>query len=326
MTALVNFRHRARGGQPDHEEQVVADSSQPGVSVTQRFPFQSYFDSLLLEKALLQQSRNEPIVNSLTPDIGAKTPAITTGIAGYTFGLHPSSQTPVAVQPLVGGQPTSPQPIILKPGQIYRPHGKPLMKNGNFSALRWGLPFGWLGGGVATLYIFPSTDADVAWPGNKEVIFHRQRAQIFSCANAPAAAPSNWPTTFPWLAALRGAVPGVDQSGASIISLEPTRTLMSLRLGALGAPAEMRIQIQGSDDFDLNALFITDPAAFRFVTYTWGTYLACAGTAYPVVEAPTEWTRLGCNNDDNANGFILTTVAGTPIENAFVDIVRYGRL
>jgi hypothetical protein len=325
MTALANFRHQARGGQPQREEQVVPDGSQPGVSVSARFPFQSYFDSVFLERALLQQSRNEPIVNSLTPTVGAKTPAITTGISGYTFGLHPSSQTPVAVQPLVGGQPTSAQPIILKPGQIYRPHGKPHMKNGNFSALRWGIPFGWLGGGLATLYIFPSADADVAWPGNKEVIFHRQRAQILSCAGAPAAAPSNWPTIFPWLAAARGAAP-IDQAGASIISLEPTRTLMSLRLGTLAAPAEMRVQIQGSDDFDLNASFATDPAAFRFVPYTWGTYVPCAGVSYPVVEAPTEWTRLGCNNDDSANGFVLTTVAGTPIENAFVDIVRYGRL
>lgn len=324
MTALANFRLQARGGKPHQEAHtVLPDTDQPGVSITHRFPFQSYFDSGLLERALLQQSKNEPIVNSLTPAVGlAKTPMIQTGVPGYCIGLHPSSQTPVAVQPLVGGQATSPQAIILKPGQIYRPHGH-LGKNGNFSGVNWGIPFGWLGGGVATLYVFSSPDADVAWPGNKEVIFHRQRAQILSCAGAPAAAPSNWPTTFPWLGATRGTI---DQSGASIISLEPTRTLMSLRLGTLAAPAEMRVEIQGSDDFDLNALMVTDPAAFRFVTYTWGTYVPCAGVSYPVVEAPTEWTRLGCNNDDSANGFILTTLAGSSVENAFVDIVRYGRL
>jgi hypothetical protein len=40
---------------------------------------------------------------------------------GYVIGLHPSSQTPIAIEFRMGeGQKSSDAPLILKPGQIGR--------------------------------------------------------------------------------------------------------------------------------------------------------------------------------------------------------------
>ncbi len=282
MTSLSKFSALARGLSVVEKHSNLPDTSAPGVAVTALFPFQSYFDDTLLEKALLLQSQNEPIVDSTARE---------EQISGYSVGLHPSSQTPVAFLPLVGGQPGSPQAVILKPGQIYRPHGRPGSKPGNFSGFRWGLPFGWLGGGVATLYVFPSADADVAWPGDAEVIFHRQRMKIIAPAAVIAQnAFKNWPMRFPWTQALRGSS-SVSQKGAAIVSISrPTRVMMSLRLNVLAAAAEMRMILQGSNDFDLDsagAVILTTP---RFDTYVWGTYTASGGAGnlgavnYPAIE------------------------------------------
>lgn len=328
MTALANFRHLARGGQPTEQKHtILPDTDQPGVSSTVLFPYQSYFDTVLLQQALLLQSKNEPIVNSLTPAVGTvATPMVKTNVGGYTFGLHPSSQTPVAVQPLVGGQPSSPQPIILKPGQIYRPHGRPHAKNGNFSALNWGIPFGWLGGGVATLYIFPSPDADCAWPGNPEIVFHRQRMRIVAPAALPANAPKNWPMRFPWTQALRGAS-SVDQSGQAVIGVEPTRVLMTLRLASLAAPATMRIIIHESNEFGLDGAGAVIPAEAVFQNFIWGTYVANGGagnlaTNYPVVEPAGPWYRLSADD----GGITLVDMSASTLTSAYVDVTRFGRL
>lgn len=330
MTALANFRQHARGdGNPSEKDwSVLPDTHQPGVSVTQLFPFQSYYDDALLEHALLQQSKNEPIVNSLSPALGAGavTKMITSNVAGYCLGLHPSSQLPVAVQPLVGGQPASPQPVILKPGQIFRPHGRPYGKKGNFSGVNWGVPFGWLGGGIATLYIFPSPDADVAWPGNPEIIFHRQRMQIVAPAALPANAPKNWPLRFPWTQAARGATP-IDQSGMATIGLEPTRVLMSLRLGSLAAASRMRILMQETNDFDLDSSGAVIATPVRFQDYVWGTYTANGGagnlgTNYPVVEPPGPWYRIEADD----GGIQLVDMSASTLTGAFVDVERFGRL
>lgn len=327
MTALANFRHMAKGGESHEETHArLPDTNKPGVSATTLFPFQSYFDDALLEQALLQQSKNEPIVNSVKPALGAATPMVKTNVGGYAIGLHPSSQTPVAVLPLVGGQASSPQPVILKPGQIYRPHGRPGNKPGHFSAVNWGIPFGWLGGGVATLYIFSSPDADVAWAGNPEIIFHRQRMQIVAPAALPADAPKNWPLRFPWTQAVRGA-DNVDQKGQAIVGVEPTRVLMTLRLGNLAAAARMRILTQESNDFGLNSSGGIIAAETIFQDYQWGSYTVNGGagnlgTNFPVVEPSGPWYRLAADD----GGVQLVDMSGGALTNAFVDVVRYGRL
>jgi hypothetical protein len=324
-SAYANFKALARGiGQPVvREEQILPDTSSPGVSITAVFGFQSYFDTTLLETAILEQAANQPIVdNEVAPQIQANIP-------GYTFGLHPSSQTPIAIQPLVGGQPASPQAIILRPGQIYRPHGRPWGKAGNFSGFRWGLPFGWLGGGMATLYVFPSPDADAAWPGNAEVIFHRQTMQIADPAALPANAPFNWPMRFPWPHAFRTAgTAAVDQTGAPTVAIsEPTRVIWSLQLDALAAPAETRALIQASNDFDLDAAGLPIATPVRFVDYTWGTYAQFGagnlGTAFPVFQAPPELVRIAA--DDGGVQLVDISVGGDLV-GVFVDVVRYGKI
>lgn len=325
MSALANFRDLARGvgQQVVQEYSPLPESTSPGVSITTLFGYQSYFDTGLLEKAILTQSANQPIVDN------AVAPMLEANIRGYTFGLHPSSQTPVAILPKVGGQTESPQAIILRPGQIYRPHGRPWGKTGNFSGFKWGLPFGWLGGGIATLYVFPSPDADAAWPGNAEVLFHRQTMKILAPAELAAQVDANynWPLRFPWTQALRGSS-SIPQKGSAIISIsEPTKILMSLRLGSLANAAGMRALVQASNDFDVDSTGAVVSTPVRFVDYTWGTYAANGGagnlgTNYPVVEGPTELVRLAADD----GGIQMVDMSGGTLADQYVDICRYGRI
>jgi hypothetical protein len=321
MTAFANFRSMARGGQPVVERHsILPDTRSPGVSLTQLFQFQSYYDSTLLQKAILPQAVNEPIVGSTLQK---------SNIGGYTFGLHPSSQTPVAIQPLVGGQGASPQAIILSPGQIYRPYGRPGDVAGNFTGFNWGLPFGWLGGGIATLYVFPSPDADAAWTGHPEVLFHRQRIAIKQPGDLAGlgAAPLNWPLRFAWPNAVSG-TNSVPQGGQAAISItDPTRVILSLRTNSLGAPADMRVIWQSDNDFDLDstgAVILTTP---RFVTTTWGTFAANGGggnlaTNFPVMELSGEICRIAADN----GGVVFLDMSGGALNGLFVDVARYGKL
>lgn len=320
MTAAVHFPRPTRAGASVvRAYDQLPDTKSPGVAITNLFKYQSYYDSTLLQNALLLQAQNEPIVGST---------AQKANIGGYAFGLHPSSQTPVAIQPIIGGQGASPQTVILHPGQLYRPHGRPNGEPGNFSGFNWGLPFGWLGGGVATLYVFPSPDADAAWPGNAEVLFHRQRIAIKQPADLAGlgAAPKNWPLRFPWTQAVGAA--GQTQAGAAIVSVaEPTRVLLSLRSNALAAASDMRVVWQADNDFDLDstgAVILTTP---RFITTTWGTYAANGGggnlgTNFPVMELTGEIERIAADD----GGVVFVDMSGGNLTGLFVDVARYGRL
>lgn len=320
MNALARFSDLARGRSVSEQHSILPDTNSPGVAINRLFTYQSYFDDTLLEKAILAQAVNEPIVSSTAKE---------ENIGGYSFGLHPSSQTPVAIQTLVGGSAAGAQAVILRPGQIYRPSGRVGNKNGNFSGFTWGLPFGWLGGGLATLYVFPSSDADVAWPGDAEVAFHRQRMQI----KAPAAlaglanAFKNWPMRFPWTQALRGSS-SIPQKGQAIISVSnPTRVLLSLRLASLATADTMRILIQSSNDFDVDSAGAIVATPVRFVDYTWGTYAVNGGTGnlgtnYPVVELTGEVARLAADD----GGIQLVDMSAGTLTNAYCDVVRYGRI
>lgn len=320
MTAYATFNRPAAPGVPHTKSYAqLPDTKSPGVAITNLFKYQSYYDSTLLQNALLLQSVNEPVVGSTVQKAN---------IGGYAFGLHPSSQTPVAVQPIVGGQGASPQTIILHPGQLYRPHGRPNGAPGNFSGFNWGLPFGWLGGGVATLYVFPSPDADAAWPGNAEVLFHRQRIAIQQPAGLAAlgAAPKNWPLRFPWTQAVGAA--GQSQAGAAIVSIaEPTRTILSLRSNSLANPSDMRVIWQADNDFDLDstgAIILTSP---RFITTTWGSYAANGGggnlgTNFPLMTLTGEIERIAADD----GGVVFLDMSGGNLTGLFVDVARYGRL
>lgn len=332
----ADFAATARSQKPSNNlSPLVPETNAPAQQITRQFQFQSYFDSALLERALLTQDPNQSIVQStLKPE----------QIPGYALGLAPWSQTPVAVQFTVGGQATSSGALLLKPGEIIRPFGLPPgVKTGAFTGFNWGLPFGWLGGGIATLLVFQTPDSDVAWPGIPELIFHRQRMRIYAPGDAPANAPLNWPLRFPWVQALRGAAPSVSQQGQPALAVEPTKVRMSLRLDALASASDMRIEVQGSNDFDLDPAGTPFLTPVRFKDMTWGTYASSASfgvignlaSAFPVQFMPDELVRLStCDgfdslNTPNVGGFALIDLSGNLSggeDPVFVDICRYGRL
>jgi len=320
--APLSFADAAKGGIAPTRTSILPDVFAPAIAIPRTFVPQSYFDSTQLQRALLQQPPGDPIVSAVED----QTP-------GYVVGLHPSSQTPITVQFMVGGQPTSSPPHTLKPGEVFRPFGLPKgMKSGSFSGVRWGLPYGWLGGGgLATLVVFQTPDADVAWPGDAEVIFHRQRVQIVNSAPLPANAPLNWPLKFPWPNAVFGNGANATPQGAAptIAVTRPTRFIMRLRmLAGLAAPADMRFIIQSTNDFDLGGIAGTtlSAAPVMFRDFTWGTYANSGGVGnlsvqHPLIEVTGELSRFEAEN----GGIVLVDLTGTLV-NQFVDITRYGIL
>jgi hypothetical protein len=328
MTKIATLRSftEAAQGNPSAPQQTVSavpEMSSPAQQTSRLFAYQSYFDSTLLEKALLEQNKNVPIVTSTVKE---------EQIAGYAVGLHPSSQTPVAIQFLAGGQPSTSQAVTLKPGEIIRPHGVGRGdRAGHFAGFRWGLPFGWLGGGMAHLKVFSSPDSDVLWGGNPDVIFHRQRMRIYDPSELDALvdAPKNWPTRFPWTQAARGAS-SLDQAGSAGVAIVPTYTLMSLRTDALDASATMRILVQSSNEFDRDSANAPVVTPVRFFDYVWGTFAVTGGAGnlsagYPMDFMPLPPMTLAADD----GGIVLVDMTGTlsggesPV---YVDVVRYGKL
>lgn len=315
--SLNRFEAIATGNAARANSPLIPDVSGPAQEIPKVFPYQSYFDDTLLSKALLAQTMNQPIVPSTLTE---------QQVSGYAIGLHPSSETPVAVSFKIGGQRTSSAPLILKPGQIMRPHGKPdgAKVSGNFSGFQWGLPFGWLGGGLARLVVFQSPDAHAYWTGNPEVVFHRQRMQILAPAGV-SSVPYNWPARFPWTQALQGSS-SVPQKGAPGIVIQPSRVMLRLRLNTLAAPQTMRFIIQNTQTFDLNSAGVVT-ADSSFVEMVWPSYVATGSTGalanpYCVQEAPSELLSLGADD----GGIQLVDMSASTLTNAYVDVVRYGRL
>lgn len=316
--------NQAALGQPSKTKvmpSMLPDVLSPAQQVSRVFPFQSFFDSSLLHRAIAVQRQNEPIVY---PD--------EVQIPGYALGLHPSSQTPIAVEFRVNEQRSSSGTIILKPGQFVRPYGIPAgQRRGSFSGFRWGLPFGWLGGGLATLVIFSTDDAFVRWSETTEVIFHRIRFMIKNPGAVATPFPFNWPIRFPWPHAERGGTtPPISQRGSPSIAVTPTRIIHSLRLSSLAAPAVYRMLWQGSNDFGLAPSPIhgnpDEPVTTEAVwdEISWGTYAPTGVpgiSEFPIAERTGVFMRLAA--DEGGVELVSTDPA---LQGAFVDIVRYGRL
>lgn len=291
------------------------DVTGPAVQFSTVFLFQSFFDSTLLEKAILQQNAAEPIVSSTL---------VQQQVKGYQIGLHPSSQTPIAFEVTSDGGSSRSQTYILKPGEIKRPLG-----NEQFSGVRFGLPFGWLGGGLVNVVIFQTKESDAIWGNDgSELIFHRQRMKIQKPADAPTNAPKNWPMRFPWTQALFG-TSSVPQQGNSVMAItKPSRILMSLRLTSLANPATMRILWQSSNDFDLNQSGNIVATGVRFYEYVWGSYTVsgiAAGNlqnSFPLVGLDDLVARLAADD----GGVQLIDMSGGTLDDQLVDVVRYGYL
>lgn len=310
------------------------DVDAPAFEVSGTFVFQSYFDDALAEKALLRQSPNQPIVAStLNGGLGTKNPV---QVNGYGLGLHPSSETPVAVQFSTGAQQGSSPTYRLRPGQVIWPHGRPggLTKPGYFSGFNWGLPFGWLGGGSATLVVLRTADAVVTWPTDHiEIVYHRIRLNINTSAEINALisggkynGPINWPQRFPWPAAVFGAN-SLPQGGQPALAIQPTRTALSLRTSSLLAASDMRMYFVGSDPWAQLSTGVIDLTDVRATDIEWGTWSQQAGVMPPFNSAFQTQILTGEAERYAANaGAVVLGAVDAALNDLKVDFVRYGRL
>lgn len=296
---------------------ISGEVNAPAVEITGNFTYQSYFDDTLLQRAILAQPPSDAIVPSTLKSID---------LAGYSLGLHPSSETPVTVRFRTGQQQGASSPYRLKPGQVIRPYGRPGDQGGQFSGFDFGIPFGWLGGGTVTLILFRTSDAWVDWPGSlNEYIYHRTRMRIVDSTLMPATPPYNWPMRFPWSQASFGAS-GLSQRGEPALVVTPTRTFVRLRVSSLAAPVTMRALFTGTNDFAMGptgSIDLTDVASYDVI---WGTWAQLGGGAGPGTQYQTQmlgadWERLSADN----GGLILCSDDADLIDE-YVDIVRYGRL
>lgn len=295
----------------------------PASEISGVFAYQSYFDDTLLQRAILAQPPNQPIVPSTLQSLDQ---------AGYAIGLHPSSQTPVAIQFKSGAQGGQSTTMILKPGELLRPHGlggSSRNNPGQFSGFNYGLPFGWLGGGSYRLIVMKTADATVKWIDHVELIFHRQRLQIYALNKAPVPSQAtlnyNWPLYFPWPQAIQGAN-ALTQRGQPAIAVQPTRTAMMLRLATLADASTMRCMFVGTDDFAQDAagaIQLSDvPAA---VDVVWGTWTSLAVVNY-LSQYPTQMFSGELERFQAPNGSVIAVTSDAELEGQFVDVVRYGRL
>ncbi len=303
----------------------VADA--PAVELSNTFKFQSYFDSTLLQRALIQQPQNSQIVPS--------TMSQPVQLSGYGIGLHPSSETPIAIQFGTGDQQGGSQVYRIVPGQVIRPFGVPLSgQPGSFSSFQWGLPFGWLGGGSALLVILRTPDAQVNWNSAPEIVFHRQRSKILTPATLPDPAvtttfPFNWPKRFPWSQAIFSNstnTTSLTQRGAAALAVSPTRVAMRLRLSTLAAAADMRCIFYGTNDFDLDSAGAVVTTDQGYVDMTWGTTAVLAGSVNLTAQYQTQVLTGQLERFAADDGAVILVSDNATIQGQYVDIVRYGRL
>jgi hypothetical protein len=289
----------------------------PCVPLATTFLLQSYLSSTDYEKGILRQNPNELIVSSTldSPDI-----------IGYGLGLHPSSETPIAVR-LKGTKANGPgasSVIILKPGEILRP------SDGPFSGFDWGLPFGWLGGGTANLIVFVTPETYVRWNNDqREVLFHRLRLPIIQPASVPAVASAriNWPLRFPWPNAF-SVNTNQPQIGNPAISVNPSRVMIVVRVSAdIASAPTIRFLMNAVDDFAISSTGTVDTTFQVYFDAIVGTQTAPVGLAgqttnYPVLEY-NYGPLLRGGNICRVTPVDYVAASLTGIE---LDIFRYGRL
>lgn len=295
------------------------------VQISELFPLQSYFDAAAelttpASMAILAQPQNNPIVPS--------TFKRKTGQSGYALGLAPWSQSPIAVQFDFGDEGQS-APVILKPGEVKIPNGKKPFKGFDF-----GLPFGWLGGGLVSLFLFKTPDARAEWGvgPSSEVLFHRFRTTILTApaASAPTSA-ANWPDRFPWPSCYRyvaGANPVVQSGQPSLKITEQTRTMMQLNQGATSITGDniARIVFWGSDPFAIGSDGLTPVNTSQFFyDLNWpdrDSAVTIGNNLSPIIELPSSIATIPAN----VFGIAIYAPIGSVLIGMTVDIVRYGRL
>ena len=268
------------------------------------FAFQSYFDSALAEAAILPQPTNQLIVPSTRREAQSK---------GFAVGVAGMSDTPVAFS--FHGSKRDTGTVFCRPGQIIRP--------GEFDSFEYGLPFGWLGGGRALIYIAhaPDTEMDLG-PGGNELIFHRTRLKIeASAANLPTLK-RNWPLHFPWSRATSGATVSV-QAGNPIIRVEPTRTLMRLR-SQIAANKLVSLVFRGSREFDeaSDGTYTLTNLTSTFVEVSFAASTDASLKPYPMAVIPENYLFLACDE----GGVTALNLGDATLTDVEIDVVRFGRI
>lgn len=314
MKAYVDM---ARGTDLRGAVPQTIDNARP---IRKKFIPQSYFDSTLLQKALLLQGQNDGIVAS-TID------AEPSNVPGYALASSPASETPVAVKFFSSRSAGDSVVQILRPGQMIRPLGGEA-----FAGFQYGLPFGWLGGGAVTLHAFASKEASLFWVASSpEIIYHRLRLQIVADSGSAPTLALNWPTRFPWPDAVRGAN-SAPQGGQPGLAVTPTKVALRLRLNNLAAPASMRVLFRGTLGFDWDSAGtnadVTNTTDVGYVDIAWpqvtqgaaGEVVTQPGFPLVVTDQNHPLTRLGCEG----GGISLTDNTNASLTEALVDIVRFG--
>lgn len=262
----------------------------------QTFQYQSYLDSTLLSKALRRQAMNEPIVSPQREQI-----------VGKTIALHPSSATPIAVRPVSGRAAQGAGAVILTPGSVWRPSDK------GFDAIEWGLPFGWLGGGVAQILVADSERDSFDWVAQAtEVLFHRVRV-LASADNNTLDTVANYPYTFPWAnaAAVSSGVT-LPQSGPPMLAVRPSRTFLIARTTALTAPAAARLLWSAAD--------ADDSGTVKYLDVQFPAQIATT-TGNPIIAIMDEILPLG---GDNCILTIKDLTGTAALTGVYIDVLRYG--
>jgi len=277
------------------------------------FPYQSFLDDTQLGQAIAVQSPSDPIVASTKTTISS---------AGFGLGLHPDSQCPVAVQFKASAAIQAAQPMILTPGQIVFPHGC-----APFSGFDVGLPFGWLGGGLAQLVTIKSPEAAVWWAPGAEVVIQRQRVTLQPDGAAPTFS-YGLPTGFPWKNAQRYVSAGVSvpQGGQAIVAVSPTRTVLRLRVTTLAADARCVMVIKNGQAFDTGTGSLNPavaPTLSGEKTAISFTFPAIVGAAayFPSVSFDLPGVLLA---GDDAQFYLMNESGNAALDNAKVDVIRYG--
>lgn len=304
------------------------------------FPLQSYLDSSFespaagpVGQAVSDQPTNTGFVQSTIKEKQS---------TGYAVGLAPWSEAPCAIQFLASGKGGNSNSLVLRPGEVMTPHGAPdtLAADNkiNFSGIRYGLPFGWLGGGQVTLYVFKTPGSIPDWSTDRrEILFHRFQTVIRESSNTPPNPNRvNWPTRFPWNAIYRGitGVPFVDQRNTPVLCIEPTRVLLRLNCPEVGLvnPNPFRVVWWGSDDLAIPVSTATTPSpppavpsvvTSAYWQNAWPLDATFAGVGQkPLVAIPPDFLKLAANT----YGMSVECQVGNETANLTVDVLRYGRL
>ena len=314
----------------------MSDQSPP-VQVSAVFPYQSYFDNTLLDTAVQLQGAGRSILDN------AATPAKDSDVGGYGVALDPSSETPIAISfKSKQGSGTS-AAVILRPGQSVFPFGRGA--DDAFSGFRWGLPLGWLGGGLVTLTVLQSPRAEMEWAGlRRQMIFHRMTLPILAKGATIIATniSPNWPLRFPSIGTRRTSQSGiVSQALAPVLAVEPTLTLVRLvtTTGVITIPPTVRFLFYATKEFDLNGAnaFASTPVGFEDEGFPSVAQLGAGGAPQcPVltltsgllaaigIDSPSGGTTgMGVVAIDRGDGDDVSTAGAA---GGYIQVVRYGRL